>query len=184
MRGESPTNSTTTMCDKVVSMSASRINGIDRVVVDRKVVDSTLRALRQFGKHKLEGLVLWLGSIEPRTAHVTRAFIPDQQPVADEDGVGYFVGGDTLFELNKGLAETGLRLIAQVHSHPARAYHSETDDRYAIVTADGGLSLVVPNFGRAPADPSCWAVYRLADGRWRELSEKESRVLFDLGVER
>jgi hypothetical protein len=177
-------NSTTTVCDKVVSMLASRIKGVDRVVVDRKVVDSTLKVLREFGKHTLEGLVLWLGNIEPGTAHVTRAFVPDQQPVADEDGVGYFVGGDALFELNQGLAETGLRLIAQVHSHPSRAYHSKTDDRYAIVTADGGLSLVVPNFGRAPADPSCWAVYRLTRGHWRELDEAERRALFDVSRER
>lgn len=165
-------------------MPSARLSGVDRVVVDRAVVDSTLRVLREFGKHRLEGLVLWLGEIEPGKAHVTRAFTPDQQPVADEDGVGYFVGADTLFELNRGLAETGLRLIAQVHSHPSHAYHSETDNRYAIVTADGGFSLVVPNFGRAPADPSYWAVYRLALGRWQELSEKETRVLFDVSTVR
>lgn len=182
--GESAANSTTTMCDKVVSMSASRINGVDRVVVDRKVVDSTLKVLREFGTHRLEGLVLWLGNIEPGTAHVTRAFIPDQQPVADEDGVGYFVGGETLFELNRGLAETGLRLIAQVHSHPGRAYHSETDDRYAIVTADGGLSLVVPNFGRAPADPAAWAVYRLSRRQWCELAAEERERLFAIRGEK
>lgn len=165
-------------------MPTARLNRVDRVLVKRTVIDSTLRVLRKFGKHRLEGLVLWLGDIDPGTAHVTKVFVPDQHPVADEDGVGYFVGGKTLFELNRGLAETGLRLIAQVHSHPGRAYHSETDDRYAIVTADGGFSLVVPNFGRAPANPSCWAAYRLTDGLWRELSEKETRVLFHLSTER
>ena len=153
------------------------------MVVDRAVVDSTLRILRKFGRYRLEGLVLWLGKIEPGRAHVTRAFTPDQQPVSDEDGVGYFVGADALFELNRGLAETGLRLIAQVHSHPSRAYHSDTDDRYAVVTADGGLSLVVPNFGRAPADPASWAVYRLSKGDWRELAAREGRKLFVLREE-
>ena len=178
VRVASPTNSTTTMCDKVGGMPTARLNRVDRVVVDRAVVDSTLRVLKKFGKHRLEGLVLWLGNIDPGTAHVTKVFVPDQHPVADEDGVGYFVGGETLFELNRGLAETGLRLIAQVHSHPGSAYHSETDDRYAIVTADGGLSLVVPNFGRSPADPAAWAVYRLSRRQWCELATEERKRLF------
>lgn len=159
-------------------MPTARLNRVDRIVVDRAVVDSTLRVLRKFGKHRLEGLALWLGDIDSGTAHVTKVFVPDQHAVADEDGVGYFVGGETLFELNRGLAETGLRLIAQVHSHPGRAYHSETDDRYAIVTADGGLSLVVPNFGRAPADPAAWAVYRLSRRQWCELATEERERLF------
>jgi hypothetical protein len=107
--------------------------------------------------------------------------IPQQRSVSDEDGLGYFVSGETLFELNRALSETGLRLIAQVHSHPAEAYHSAADDRYAIVTADGGFSLVVPNFGRAPSDLSSWAVYRLTRGDWQELSPQEVRTLFRVG---
>jgi hypothetical protein len=55
-------------------------------VIDRAVVQSTLRTLRQFGEHRLEGLVLWLGKIEPGKAHVIRAFTPDQHPVSDDGG--------------------------------------------------------------------------------------------------
>lgn len=141
-----------------------------------------LDTMRRFGARGWEVLVLWLGDVEPGQgrARVRHAFVPKQKPIESEEGVGYFVTGDTLFELNKGLAETGLRLIAQVHSHPQDAYHSEADDRYAIVTAEGGLSLVVPNFGHAPANPLSWAVYRLHGKEWRELSEKEVRALFEI----
>lgn len=121
--------------------------------------------------------MLWLGDIETERARIVRAVVPDQQPVSSEDGVGYFVTGETLFNLNRSLAETGLRLIAQIHSHPGEAYHSDTDDRYAIVTADGGLSLVVPDFGLAPANPAEWAVYRLTNGQWEELSSQQARML-------
>jgi hypothetical protein len=145
--------------------------------VGADVVRTTLEALQDFGSHRLEGLVLWLGDIESARARVVRAMVPDQQPVSSEDGVGYFVTGETLFNLNRSLAETGLRLIAQIHSHPGEAYHSDTDDRYAIVTADGGLSLVVPDFGLAPADPAKWAVYRLTHGQWEELSSQQARML-------
>lgn len=141
-----------------------------------------LETMRDFGSHGWEVLVLWLGEIEPNTgkAHVVQAFVPKQKPISSENGVGYFVTGETLFQLNRDLSETGLRLIAQVHSHPQEAYHSDADDRYAIVTAQGGLSLVVPNFGRAPADPASWAVYEL-DGRdWREINKTKVRSLFEV----
>ncbi len=156
------------------------MDGVRSVTVDPAVIDATVKALQIFGKRRLEGLVLWLGNVQPGRAHVVRALVPEQNSVADEEGVGYFVSGETLFELNKALADSGLRLIAQVHSHPHDAYHSATDDRYAIVTADGGFSLVVPNFGRAPANPVNWAVYRLHDGRWQELSAQEVQLLFEI----
>lgn len=160
--------------------------GIRRITIDRSTVEQTLENMRKFGSHGWELLVLWLGHIERsnEVAHVTTPFVPKQKPISSEDGVGYFVSGETLFELNKTLSETGLRLIAQVHSHPTEAYHSEADDRYAIVTAEGGFSLVVPNFGNAPADPAAWAVYRLKGKDWMEVNERKASVLFEVTDDR
>lgn len=151
----------------------NRLQAVRQFCVDAVVIDATLETLRRFGEHHLEGLVLWVGNVNETRAYVTKMIVPEQQPVSDERGVGYFVSGETLFFLNKTLAETGLHLIAQVHSHPSEAYHSEADDRYAIVTAEGGLSLVVPDFGNAPADLLQWAIYRLNAGDWNELSTAE-----------
>src|ERR1700690_4586630 len=161
-------------------MESARMDTVRSVTVDPAVIDMTMKALQIFGRRQLEGLVLWLGEVEPGRARVKRAIVPDQLPVSSESGLGYFVSGQTLFELNQALSESGLRLIAQVHSHPQEAYHSAADDRYAIITADGGLSLVVPNFGRAPADPAHWAVYRLTQGDWQELSAYEVKSLFEI----
>lgn len=162
-------------------MLATRLDTVRSIWVERGVIATTLRVLQQFGDHGCEGLVLWVGEVAEHQARVTQAVVPDQQPVKSEEGVGYFVDGAALFELNRKLADTGLRLIAQVHSHPREAYHSEADDRYAIVTADGGLSLVVPDFGRAPADPTLWAVYRLRKGSWHELELEQARSLLNVG---
>src|SRR5687767_12773920 len=120
---------------------------VQTVSVSKSVVRDTLDALQQFGSRRLEGLVLWLGYIEKSSAKVAVALVPPQESVSSGEGLGYFVSGDTLFELNLALSSSGLRLLAQVHSHPTTAYHSETDDEYAIVTEEGGFSLVVPNFG-------------------------------------
>jgi hypothetical protein len=52
-------------------------------------------------------------------------------------------------------------LIAQIHSHPSEAYHSETDDTYPIATTAGALSIVVPDFAIRPFRLNDCAVYRL-----------------------
>ncbi len=155
---------------------------LKHIRIRRPTIEEMLGAMREFGTHGWELLVLWLGQVDTThgAALVTHAYVPDQNPVKSEDGVGYFVTGQTLFELNRNLSRTGLRLIAQVHSHPAEAFHSEADDRYAIVTAQGGLSLVVPDFGHAAPDPSSWAVFRLAGSEWLEVPERQVRALIEV----
>ena len=164
------------------AMSAVRLDSVEHISIDPGVVETTLHVLQQFGAHGCEGLVLWVGKVTEGHARITRAVVPNQTPMKSEEGVGYFIDGQVLFELNQKLSDTGLRLIAQVHSHPGEAYHSDSDDRYAIVTADGGLSLVVPDFGKAPNDPTLWAVYRLSNGSWLELDTVQARSLLKVGA--
>jgi len=161
-------------------MTAPRLADVRHVRIESHVVSFTLANLQKYGAKGLEGLVLWLGEVEGDAAHVSRAIVPEQESISRESGVGYFVDGSTLFQLNRALAHTGLRLIAQVHSHPNEAYHSEADDQYAIVTAEGGLSFVVPNFGKAPLDPTIWAIYRLTQGEWRGLNMNEAKLLISM----
>jgi hypothetical protein len=158
-------------------MPSPRLADVEEVTIPPEVIAATLETLRAYGQKGFEGLVLWIGQVNGRSALVFQALVPDQESISSEDGVGYFVDGSTLFRLNRILASSGLRLIAQVHSHPTEAYHSEADDRYAIVTAEGGLSLVVPNFGWAPIDPSEWAVYRLSAGEWKYLERHQAEEL-------
>ncbi len=161
--------------------SKPALHQVSHVAVSPAIVQSTLAELQRFGRAGNEGLVLWLGGVEGATARVERLLVPPQESIQSEDGVGYFVTSQTLVALNRFLNETKLRLLAQVHSHPGEAYHSPTDDAYAIVTAEGGLSLVVPDFGLAPADVRAWAVHRLRDGVWEFLEEDEVESLFQLG---
>jgi proteasome lid subunit RPN8/RPN11 len=151
---------------------------ITKVHVPSALISQTVNSLCSYGEHGCEGLVFWLGRVEDATCYVEKVLTPPQQSLKSEDGVGYFITSETLLNLNKFLASSGLRLIAQVHSHPGTAYHSAADDRYCIVTVEGGLSLVVPNFGFGPTNLHCWAIYRLSQGRWEELSSRSVRALF------
>lgn len=151
----------------------TRMTDVIRIALTSPILDETTAVLRAYGRQSCEGFLLWVGDFLGAEAHVRHVLVPPQESIRSEDGVGYFVNSDTLFAVNKYLSKTRQRLIAQVHSHPTDAYHSETDDRYAIVTTDGGFSLVVPYFADQPVTPSGCAVYRLHGARWRRLEAKE-----------
>lgn len=150
------------------------------VGVNRAHIEETAFALRQYGREGFEGLVLWLGEKNSDSSIVTNVMVPPQTPIRSESGVGYLVSGDTMFELNKHLHERSLRLIAQIHSHPGRAYHSEMDDKYAIATKEGSYSIVVPDFAMGEANLHKWVVYQLRRGRWIELGKKEVQRYFSV----
>lgn len=125
------------------------------------------------GRAGYEGLGLWVGTVSAETATVQRALIPRQRLIRSASGVGVYVDGTELHRVNMWLFEKGLRILAQIHSHPTDAYHSDTDDENALATTVGSLSVVVPDFARGPADLSQTAVYRLdRAGKWAAVPQR------------
>jgi hypothetical protein len=147
---------------------------ITRFVVPAAIVQKTDAQLRAAGHAHSECFVLWSGVQEGETFQIRTAYIPRQTAYKFSDGLCVRVEGDELHRLNVWLFEPGERLAVQVHSHPTEAYHSETDDTYPIVTVRGGLSLVVPDFGRAGLLGIGVAYYRLSTSGWDELSQGEA----------
>lgn len=152
--------------------------GVKTVRVPLELAQKAHFRLRSIGQQGSEGFALWASVLRGDIFHVTHTRIPVQMGLQTDDGVLVAVGADELHRLNVWLYEEGLKLIAQLHSHPTDAYHSETDDALPIVTTVGGLSLVVPFFARNPFSLADYAVYRLMpDGDWSELSDDEAKEL-------
>ena len=133
------------------------------------IVSDTEQALTAAGRRGYERFVLWSGVIVNEIATVHTAHVPDQTSYKTRDGLLVTVPGDALHELNVWLYANHETLVAQVHAHPTDAFHSDTDDTYPMVTALGGLSIVVPDFARHGLDCSRTAVYRLTTKGWLEL---------------
>lgn len=140
--------------------------------------------LRLAGDEGYERLVLWAGRrhpTSPATFEIVTAFAPAQVLVRSEDGVGLHVEPAELLRINRALYADRLQLAGQVHSHPADAYHSETDDACSVVTIAGGLSLVVPDFARAPFHIATTAVYRLSSaGTWEAVAPRAAERLVEI----
>lgn len=155
------------------------LNDVDLFVVPSDVLRGTIAALREAGQESREAFVLWGGIFRSEREFEFRSAVrPAQTSMATEDGLLVYVDGEALFRVNRELYERGETLAAQVHSHPGEAYHSETDDAFPMMTLVGGLSIVVPAFGRS-ANPSEWVIYRLrAVGEWQLIDDRERQVIF------
>lgn len=158
------------------------LNKIERILLPFSQIEIVYKHLRNVGSQGYEGVALWIGVLISETEfEITETIIPQQKLSNSEEGLLYLVEADALEKLNWYLYENKLTLLSQIHSHPNRAYHSETDDKYPIVTKLGGFSIVVPNFAKAPFQLKDWAIFRLQGNQdWRELDKIESSNIFNI----
>lgn len=160
------------------------LSGIRRVLVPKGLAGDANDHLRAIGRRSCEAFALWAGRRQDGVFLVEELIIPAQEALSFDDGVCVAVASPELFRINVHLHDEGLELIAQLHSHPNEAYHSETDDRYPIATRAGALSIVVPNFARAPFTIESCAVFRLsARGEWVAVSVDEACRLIHVADE-
>ncbi|ODT03002.1 MAG: hypothetical protein ABS52_11225 [Gemmatimonadetes bacterium SCN 70-22] len=144
--------------------TASGFLDVEGLLVPRRLADAAQHHLRMVGRQGNEGFALWIGRRAGRVFHVDETLIPEQRGLQFNTGVCVTVGSEELFRINKYLYTTGRQLVAQLHSHPSDAYHSETDDSFPIATTAGAFSLVIPDFAVRPFSLDECAVYRLVPG--------------------
>jgi hypothetical protein len=144
-------------------------------VVPQAVLDATRHTLRVAGGKRLEAVVLWIASPRVQTAvEIVTELVPPQIAYRSRDGVAVQIPDDVIAEIIAALP-AGFAVAARVHSHPSAAYHSSTDDDNALLSHQGAISIVVPDFARAPISlERCSVNERDDEHRWRELSADET----------
>lgn len=154
---------------------------INRIVLPKEIANETQLFLRRAGATGNEGMALWVGIAEQPAFRITDLLIPRQHGIRRSDGVCVVVDAQEMLRINMELFHAQRRLIAQVHSHPGRAYHSEMDDEEAIANTIGSLSLVVPDFATRDFTLSECAIYRLRiDGTWVTVSRAAAAQLIQI----
>jgi hypothetical protein len=155
----------------------STLERIQGFSVSAELLAQTERALRRAGAEGYELFVFWSGIIDGSELAVRTCHVPKQTSSKTRHGLMVRVEGQALHELNLWLYEHNEVLGAQVHAHPTRAFHSDTDDTFPIVTALGGLSLVVPDFARRGVLTPGSAAFRLSRSGWDAVGLDAIRVL-------
>lgn len=112
--------------------------------VPQKIVVDSLASLRDAGRENKERVLLWLARSQDDQVRVVDMFVPDQMSERDF----FRIPATGMTRILAHLRTNDVFIGVQVHSHPQEAFHSEADDRWAIVRHKGALSLVVPDFAR------------------------------------
>jgi hypothetical protein len=158
---------------------------LERIIVPKSLAVAANDHLRVAGRGGCEAFALWAGRRTGAVFQVLETIIPPQRAGEADGGVFVSVDSEALFRLNMHLYDRELALVAQLHSHPGEAYHSETDDTYPIATTAGALSLVIPDFAAHPFAVERCAIYRLIAGEgWVAIPRAEAARLIHLDPER
>lgn len=150
---------------------------IKKVKIPLKIIQKTLSFLRDNGIEGNESHCLWVGISRKSSFIVNEVIFPKQIKCT----FSFRVSAGELDKINRELYKKKLKLITQVHSHPGKAFHSYTDDKFPLVTTLGGFSIVFPYYGDvSEKDFNECAIYRLTPYGWIELDEIEKNLIFEI----
>lgn len=136
------------------------------------IIRKSFRMLTECGRGKCECALYWTG---PASEDVVDGV---EHPVHQRSPFGYEIDDDWLTKFWKHLAASKRSIKAQVHTHPGRAFHSQTDDYWPIVSQAGFLSIVIPDFAAGePSLDKAWVGCLQADGKWRRLTSAAEAVV-------
>lgn len=137
--------------------------------VDHNILVRTFDHFRRCGQGRRECQALWIGPWRSPDL-ITEVVHPAHR--ANAQGFLLDDGWLNKFWLDLASADYGVRV--QVHTHPARAFHSSTDDAFPIVHTPGFLSLVIPNFALGPVGlRGAYLTEIQPDGRWQQVAIAE-----------
>jgi proteasome lid subunit RPN8/RPN11 len=139
------------------------------------LVEETIQVLK--GSSKKEKVLLWLGKITQDGCQVQEIFEPIQRTASN-----YFeIPPEGMESLMAHIKQTRRFLVAQIHTHPGRAYHSAADDKWAIARHEGAYSLVLPYFAASTTIENFLsevATFRLnKSNRWVEVNNSNLLIL-------
>ena len=147
-------------------------------VVPRRILQSSADALRSLSGGVRESVVLWIGTKRSDKALVEEILVPQQ--IASP--LHFKVPLDERVRIIRELGNSDQKVLAQLHTHPRRAFHSSADDRLALPRHIGAISIVIAEFAAdwdgdlQKASVNC----HLGEGVWSELSPESVSKLFEI----
>ena len=136
--------------------------------------DKTVVALRDYGQFQSEGLVYWGGIVGAADEIIVTSLLKLNHP---PQGGCVRPSSKEMRVLLRTLRGRDEKLVAQIHSHPAQAFHSPGDSQHATSFHHGFMSIVLPNFGEGVRSLFDCAVFEFR-GSFEALTYEEISVRF------
>lgn len=143
---------------------------------------SGLAELHRRGGGRRESGAFLLGEERQDRRRITRfVYYDDLERHCLDTGIVIFegTGFGTLWQLCR---ESGLRVVADVHTHPEGAGQSPADRDNPMIALPGHIALIVPDFARRAVGSDHLGVYEYAgDHHWRDRGGAAARNYFYIG---
>jgi len=143
-----------------------------------------LRRLRERGGGRRESGAFLLGSVADDGRRHIADFIlyDDLDPHALDTGIVHLDGRyfGALWDICRARK---LAVVADVHTHPAGSWQSDSDRAHPIISRAGHIALIVPNFAATPVRRRDVGVYRYLGGhQWHTIPARERNDFFHVGI--
>jgi hypothetical protein len=138
----------------------------------RSIVHKTFHTFRECGRGECECVVYWTG---PAHKNLIDGL---EHPVHVRSALGYQIDDGWLTTFWKALGVSKRSIKAQIHTHPAEAFHSATDDEWPIVSQAGFISIVIPDFALGqPSLENAWIGRLHINGEWQKLASAREALM-------
>ena len=151
---------------------------ITKIILPMNIIKKTLEIFRDYGSKLLEAIALWVGNELKNAFIIKGVWFPNQK----NSLISYYVSEINVHLINVRLNKKGYSAIAQIHTHPADAYHSHMDDEYHMLVLPGSFSIVIPDFGNITVKENLnkMVVYRYISEEWIVQTKKEVNDIFKI----
>lgn len=121
-----------------------------------------------------EGIAYLLGRTDGNVTLAVSVFRPEAQTTPGS----FFVDPRAMARCVRTAANLKLQVVAQVHTHPGAAYHSDGDVEGARIRYAGYASIVLPDYGRWLPKLKGAAIFIMAQNdEWVELAAEEIVII-------
>jgi proteasome lid subunit RPN8/RPN11 len=140
-----------------------------RLFVPGKAWLEGLSELHRRGRDTHESGAFLLGAAASRSVTMW-VYYDDLDPAAYSSGVCVLYG-EAFERLWSICRSAGLKVLADVHTHPGSPVQSSSDRKNPMIAVAGHLALIVPNFATGPHWRHRLGLYRYeGEHRWTNLS--------------
>lgn len=145
-----------------------------KLLMTADALDGLMLALAHSLQQQHEGIAYLLGRTDGAISIAVAVFTPEARTTAGS----FHVPPRAMVACMQAAARFELQVVAQVHTHPGQAYHSDGDVEGAKIRYPGYASLVLPEYGRhLPSLAGAVAyVWRKPHG-WSELSDDDIIII-------
>ncbi|WP_207003668.1 hypothetical protein [Trinickia mobilis] len=153
-----------------------------RLSCPTRIWKQLLQDLRERGRGRRESGAFLLGSKDSGHRHIMHYVLYDDlDPHSLDTGIVTF-DGQHYGKLWAICRERQESVVADVHVHPGSSHQSQSDRDHPMLSVAGHLSLIIPDFARAPIRRDDIGIYEYRhDGGWDAIHGRDRKRFFYIG---